>query len=280
MVDDMNKIEEEYARKRHKLWLIAILEATTVIIGLYIASVLTWHILASIGRAVGSVKAYITAGNIAGMLWVVEAYICYKTVDKVRLKLIASLSGAYLAYINMKDAVEHKEDDDAENKDKDKDDKDDKTEEYRRPTERVGKTGYYLGIAEQVLARSTCVRRRYGAVIVNNDEIISTGYNGAPRGEDDCLSRGVCHRDELGVPKGERYELCVAVHAEQNCMLSASRTDMIGGTIYIVGKEVNGDYADPRPCLLCRKMLKNAGIEKVVGRDEDGSILETDVKAL
>ena len=97
---------------------------------------------------------------------------------------------------------------------------------------RESKEMYYLRIAEAVAARSTCLRRRYGAIIVKNDEIIATGYNGAPRGERNCNDCGFCQREALGVPKGERYELCVAVHAEQNAIISAARRDMIGATIY------------------------------------------------
>jgi dCMP deaminase len=132
--------------------------------------------------------------------------------------------------------------------------------------QRISKDMYYLGIAETVLERSTCLRRRYGAVIVNNDEIVSTGYNGAPRGEANCIDTGICERERLNVPKGERYELCVAVHAEQNAIISASRREMQGATIYIVGKEVSdGKYANPAPCMICRRLIKNAGITRVVG---------------
>lgn len=139
---------------------------------------------------------------------------------------------------------------------------------------RVSKDGYYLRIAESTLERSTCLRRKYGAVIVNNDEIISTGYNGAPRGEANCIDTGVCERERLGIPKGERYELCVAVHAEQNAIISAARKDMVDSTIYIVGKEVEtGEYANPAPCLICRRMLVNAGIKRCVGLI-DGEIKE------
>lgn len=139
---------------------------------------------------------------------------------------------------------------------------------------RVSKDEYYLKIAESTLERSTCLRRKYGAVIVNNDEIISTGYNGAPRGETNCIDTGVCERERLGVPKGERYELCVAVHAEQNAIISAARKDMVGGTIYIVGKEVTTkEYANPAPCMICRRMLINAGIKRCVGI-VDGKVQE------
>lgn len=131
---------------------------------------------------------------------------------------------------------------------------------------RISKDEYYLKIAEAVLLRSTCLRRRYGAVIVKNDEILATGYNGAPRGEVNCIDVGVCEREKLNVPKGERYELCLAVHAEQNALISAARRDIIGGTIYIVGIDVKSNtYADPQPCLICRRMLKNAGITRAVG---------------
>ena len=132
--------------------------------------------------------------------------------------------------------------------------------------ERVSKDMYYLGIAEQVSQRSTCLRRQYGAVVVNNDEIVSTGYNGAPRGEVNCIDCGHCEREANDVPKGERYELCRAVHAEQNAMISASRREMVGGTIYIVGIEAkDGSYANPAPCLICRRMIVNAGITRCVG---------------
>jgi len=145
---------------------------------------------------------------------------------------------------------------------------------------RVSKEEYYLDIAEHVLERSTCLRRRYGAVIVNNDEIVSTGYNGSARGDINCCDRGVCRREELGVPKGERYELCRAVHAEQNAIISAARRDMINSTIYIVGKELDGQYANPKPCLLCSRMLKNAGVTTVLGRGTAGDIIELAVAEL
>ena len=142
---------------------------------------------------------------------------------------------------------------------------------------RIGKDLYYLSIAETVSERSTCLRRKYGAVIVNNDEIVSTGYNGSPRGEDNCIDLGTCERERLNVPKGERYELCVAVHAEMNAIISASRRQMVGGTIYIVGKNTeDGEYANPEPCMICRRLIKNAGIQRVVGYI-DNQILEIDI---
>lgn len=131
---------------------------------------------------------------------------------------------------------------------------------------RMSKDVYYLGIAEAVLQRSTCLRRKYGAIIVKDDEIIATGYNGAPRGEENCSDCGFCYRESLGIPKGERYELCKSVHAEQNAIISAARRDMIGATIYIVGREVaTGEYANPAPCIICRRMIVNAGIVRCVG---------------
>lgn len=131
--------------------------------------------------------------------------------------------------------------------------------------ERISKTDYYLTIAEQVARRSTCLRRKYGAVIVKNDEIIATGYNGAPRGEANCVDLGVCHRERLNIPKGERYELCVSVHAEMNAIISAARKDMLGATIYITGMESDGRYADPSPCTICRRLIVNAGITRCIG---------------
>ena len=137
--------------------------------------------------------------------------------------------------------------------------------------DRISKQDYYLGIAESVAKRSTCLRRKYGAIIVNNDEIVSTGYNGAPRGEVNCTDCGFCRREQLNIPKGERYELCRSVHAEQNAIISASRKEMLGGTIYIVGLESDGSYANPAPCSICRRLIVNAGIDKCIGMYPDGA---------
>lgn len=138
---------------------------------------------------------------------------------------------------------------------------------------RISKDDYYLKIAEVVLERSTCIRRHYGVVIVNNDVIISTGYNGSPRKKANCNELGVCKREMLKIAKGERYELCNAVHAEQNALINAGRNSMLGGTLYIVGKEVSdGKYANPSPCEICEKMILNSGLSKVIGRMQDGSI--------
>lgn len=130
---------------------------------------------------------------------------------------------------------------------------------------RMSKDDYYLNIADAVSQRSTCLRRNYGAVIVKNDEIISTGYTGAPRGEPNCLDTCHCLREELNVPQGERYELCVSVHAEMNAIISASRRDMIGATLYLSGRDAKtGELIDAHPCTICARLIKNAGISRVV----------------
>lgn len=131
---------------------------------------------------------------------------------------------------------------------------------------------YFLEIAKVVSSRSTCMRRRYGAVIVKDNVIISTGYNGAPRGEMNCIDSGICKRKSLNVPPGERYELCVAVHAEQNAIINGSPERMKDATIYIAGFEEDNTIANGHPCLLCRRMIKNAMIAEVVYLNKDGSI--------
>ncbi len=134
--------------------------------------------------------------------------------------------------------------------------------------ERISKENYYLDIAQTVLERATCLRRVYGAIIVKNDEIIATGYNGAPRGRRNCVDMGYCTREALAVPRGERYELCRSVHAEANAIISAARRDMVGATLYLVGrnaqtKELLGDATS---CSMCRRTIINAGIARVVIR--------------
>ena len=134
--------------------------------------------------------------------------------------------------------------------------------------ERTSKENYYLDIAQTVTERSTCLRRVYGAIIVKNDEIISTGYNGAPRGRRNCVDLGYCTREALRVPRGERYELCRSVHAEANAIISASRRDMVGGTISLVGRDsATGELlGDADSCSMCRRHIINAGLERVVIR--------------
>ena len=136
--------------------------------------------------------------------------------------------------------------------------------------ERVDKTNYYLDIAETILERGTCLRNNYGSVIVKNDEIISTGYSGAPRGRKNCLDLGYCIRKRKTNLSGAGYEMCRSVHSEQNAIISANRRDMLGATLYLVGiNKRNGEYiADNYTCTLCKRMIINAGIEKVVMRDD------------
>ncbi|MBR5804966.1 MAG: dCMP deaminase family protein [Clostridia bacterium] len=130
--------------------------------------------------------------------------------------------------------------------------------------QRISKRDYYLSIAAEVSKRSTCLRRQYGAVIVKNDEIVSTGYNGAPRGEDNCCDIGTCWRERNNIPHGEQYEKCVAVHAEQNAIISASRREMLGATLYLAGFENGEPIRNAQPCVICRRLIKNAGIETVI----------------
>lgn len=144
--------------------------------------------------------------------------------------------------------------------------------------ERPEWTNYFLDIARAVGRRSTCLRRQYGAIIVKDKIIISTGYNGAPRGEANCIDTGVCERERLHVPKGQNYELCVAVHAEQNAMLNADPGKMQGATIYVVGYNSDGTLASGKPCLLCRRMLRNAMLAKVVYLEPDGALVECEPK--
>lgn len=145
---------------------------------------------------------------------------------------------------------------------------------------RKDKINYYLDMADAATGRGTCLRRNFGAIIVQNDEVVATGYSGAPRGRENCCDLGKCVRQELGLQRGERYELCRSVHAEANCIISAARRDMIGATLYLVGHEVkSGDYVEnAAPCAMCKRMIINAGIKNVIVRDtkEDYHILEVD----
>ena len=146
--------------------------------------------------------------------------------------------------------------------------------------ERISKRDYYLSIAAEVAKRSTCLRRQYGAVIVKNDEIIATGYNGAPRGDENCCDVGSCWWDRHNIPHGEQYEKCVAVHAEANAIISAPRDKMIDATLYLVGKEVStGDYVKNAVCCsMCKRMVINAGIARVIVRDDHDRFREIDVQ--
>ncbi len=135
---------------------------------------------------------------------------------------------------------------------------------------RRDKFNYYLDIAEAATTRGTCLRRNFGAIIVNNDQIISTGYTGAPRGRVNCCDCGECIREKLNVQRGERYELCRSVHAEANCIISAPRNEMIGSTLFLVGKEVTtGEYVkNANSCSMCQRLIINAGISRVIVRDD------------
>lgn len=135
---------------------------------------------------------------------------------------------------------------------------------------------YFLEIAKVVSSRSTCLRRRYGAVIVRDHVIVSTGYNGAPRGSINCVDIRTCKRKELNVPAGERYELCEAVHAEQNAIINGPPERMKDATIYIAGFEEDNSFAEGKPCLLCRRMIRNAMIGQVVYLRKDGSVVKVD----
>ncbi|MBO4439516.1 MAG: cytidine/deoxycytidylate deaminase family protein [Spirochaetaceae bacterium] len=136
--------------------------------------------------------------------------------------------------------------------------------------ERRDKHNYYLDLAEIVSQRSTCLRRRYGAVIVKNDEVIATGYVGAPRGRKNCSDIGECIRQKMQIPRGERYELCRSVHAEVNAIISASRDKMIGASLYLTGLEMaDGSYIkNASSCSMCKRTIINAGIETVYIRDD------------
>lgn len=145
---------------------------------------------------------------------------------------------------------------------------------------RRDKVNYYLDIAEQVTLRCTCLRRHFGAVIVRDDEVISTGYAGAPRGRKNCIDLGRCIREEKNVPRGERYELCRSVHAEANAIISASRRDMIGSSLYLVGIDMStGEYVEnASSCSMCKRQVINAGIETVYIRDSKDSFRTVSVE--
>ena len=153
--------------------------------------------------------------------------------------------------------------------------------ECGRSTERRDKINYYLDIADTVSLRGTCLRRNYGAIIVKNDEIISTGYVGAPRGRKNCSDLGVCIREKMQVPRGERYELCRSVHAEANAIISAGRSAMIGGTLYLSGRNARtGEYVENAMCCsMCKRMVINAGISKVIVRVDDEHYRTVDVES-
>lgn len=143
---------------------------------------------------------------------------------------------------------------------------------------RISKDEYYIGVAIEISMRSTCLRRHYGAVIVKDDVIMSTGYNGAPRGDANCCDIGKCTREELKIPSGERYELCRSVHAEQNAIIQAGYERTRNSTLYLAGMDARGQIKNPRPCNMCWRFIKNAGIIRVVVPSDNGTevIYESD----
>lgn len=145
--------------------------------------------------------------------------------------------------------------------------------------DRRDKVNYYLDLAEMVSQRGTCLRKRYGAVLVKNDEVISTGYVGAPRGRRNCCDIGECIRVKMNIPRGERYELCRSVHAEANAIISASRDQMIGSSLYLTGIEVEtGNYVENTSCCsMCKRLVINSGIERVYIRDTKDTYRVVDV---
>ena len=145
---------------------------------------------------------------------------------------------------------------------------------------RVNKHNYYLDIAQTVAERSTCLRKMYGAIIVKNDSIISTGYNGAPRGRKNCSDIGSCMRDTLNIPRGERYELCRSVHAEANAIIAAPRDQMLGSTLYMVcvNAATRELEAGTSSCMMCKRQVINAGISTVVVRDTKDEYRVIDVQ--
>lgn len=145
--------------------------------------------------------------------------------------------------------------------------------------ERRDKINYYLDISETVLERSTCLRRVFGAIIVKHDEIVSTGYNGAPRGRINCCDAGNCIREKLNIPKGQRYEMCRSVHAEANAIISASRNELIDSTLYLAGHDAKTNTLDGNvePCSMCKRLIINAGIRNVIIRTGKDSYKEINV---
>lgn len=146
--------------------------------------------------------------------------------------------------------------------------------------ERRDKHNYYLDISETVLERGTCLRRNYGSIIVKNDEIISTGYTGAPRGRKNCIDLNLCIREKLNVPRGKQYELCRSVHSEANAIISASRRDMIGATLYLVGRDAKtGEYVEnANSCSMCKRLIVNSGIKNIIIRDSKDKFREINVE--
>ena len=147
--------------------------------------------------------------------------------------------------------------------------------------ERVSKPNYYLDIAETVAKRATCLRRKFGAIIVKNDSIVATGYNGAPRGRKNCTNIGVCMRESMNIPRGERYEMCRSVHSEANAIIAASREQMLGSTLYMscVDAKTGELVCDTCSCMMCKRMVINAGISRVIIRTGTDTYKIVDVQS-
>ncbi|MEW6407485.1 MAG: dCMP deaminase family protein [Patescibacteria group bacterium] len=140
-------------------------------------------------------------------------------------------------------------------------------------SQRPSKIDYYMGIAKQVAQRATCLRAKHGAIIVRDDQIIATGYVGAPRGCKDSLEHGFCLRTKLGIPHGHRYELCRSVHAEMNAIINAARAgvSLLAGDMYIYSERLpDHKILDALPCFICKKMIINAGLNRVIGITKSG----------
>lgn len=135
--------------------------------------------------------------------------------------------------------------------------------------ERRSKINYYLDIAQTVTLRGTCLRKNFGAIIVKDDVIISTGYNGAPRGRQNCCDLNFCLRDKMNIPRGERYELCRSVHAEANAIIAAPRERMLGADLYLVciDSKTGGLVSGTTSCQMCKRLVINAGIDRVIVRE-------------
>ena len=148
---------------------------------------------------------------------------------------------------------------------------------------RLPKEEYYLNITKQIGKRATCFRNKGGAIVVKNDVILATGYIGAPRKTKDCLERNECLREKLKIPHGRYYELCRSVHAEQNCIINAARsgTSIVGGDIYLYTTDREGRPIDSFPCFICKKMIINAGLKKVIcSTKENGMKIFKDRKSV
>lgn len=140
--------------------------------------------------------------------------------------------------------------------------------------ERPKKDRYYLNIAQEVSARSTCYRTKAGALIVRDDQIVATGYNGAPRKTKDCLERNNCFRDQHDIPHGKQYEACRSVHAEQNCIINAARAgvSLLKGDMFLYLEDREGEPMEGTPCFVCKKMIINAGLKHLIASAENGGI--------